>query len=122
MLRIKTLSGVMLLVLVIVLFSVPETTAGIRCYARDSYSTNFIMAVQETLKANGIDPGPIDGRWGAMTERAVAAFQRSMGLAHGLGLNGPTLKALFGEDFDPESYGLLPNPHMPPGIFDQHCR
>ena len=122
MLRIKTLSRAMLLVLFIVLFIVPETTAGIRCYARDSYSTNFIMAVQETLKANGIDPGPIDGRWGSRTERAVAAFQRSMGLDHGLGLNGPTLKALFGEDFDPESYGLLPNPHMPPGIFDQHCR
>jgi peptidoglycan hydrolase-like protein with peptidoglycan-binding domain len=122
MLRIKTLSGVVLLVVFIVHFNAPETTAGIRCYARDSYSTNFIVAVQETLKANGFDPGPIDGRWGAMTERAVAAFQRSKGWAHGLGLNGQTLKALFGENFDPESYGLLPNPHMPPGIYDQHCR
>lgn len=114
---------IMLFVSWIAQFYIPVTVAaGIRCYARDSYSQNFIVAIQETLQANGIDPGPVDGLWGAKTEKAIAAFQRAEGLDSGLGLNGPTLKALFGEGFDPESYGLLPNPHMPAGIFDQHCK
>jgi Putative peptidoglycan binding domain len=118
----KNFVWVMLLAFFLVQFYVPEAIAGIQCYARDSYSVNFIIAVQETLRSNGIDSGPVDGLWGSKTEHGVAAFQRSEGLSVIYDLNGPTLRALFGENFDPERYGLVPNPEMPSGIFEEHCR
>jgi hypothetical protein len=96
--------------------------AGIQCYARDAYSKNFIIAIQETLRDHHLDPGPIDGRWGSTTGRALAAFQGRSGLPATHDLNGPTLRALFGENFDTEKYGLVPNPKMPADIFDEHCR
>ena len=120
--NVRPMIFVFLLILFLAQFPIQETIAGIRCYARDSYSRNFIIAIQETLKQKGIDPGPVDGLWGPKTERGIATFQRMMGLNYGLGLNGPTLRALFGDGFDPKRYGLEPNPGMPPGIFEQHCR
>ena len=122
MIKVKPFICVILFALFLVQFPIPEAVAGIRCYARDSYSKNFIIAVQETLKANGIDPGPVDGLWGSKTERGIAAFQRSKELDLTHDLDGPTLRALFGEGFDPKSYGLVPNDLMPAGIFEQHCR
>jgi len=64
----------------------------------------------------------VDGLWGQKTERGVAAFQRSKELNATYDLDGPTLRAFFGEGFEPRSYGLVPNPLMPAGIFEQHCR
>ena len=104
------------------LLLVSVAAAGLNCYARDSYSKNFIISVQEMLKANGIDPGPVDGLWGTKTERGIAAFQQLKGLQPTYDLNGPTLRALFGEGFDPKRYGLVPSPGMPAEIFEQHCR
>ena len=112
----------MLFAIFLVQFHVSEAKAGIRCYALDSYSKSFIIAVQETLESKGIDPGPVDGVWGSKTERGVAAFQQSVGLNVTYDLNGPTLRKLFGEGFDPKIYGLAPNPAMPAGIFEQRCR
>jgi hypothetical protein len=37
--------------------------AGIQCYSQDSYSSNFISAVQKELKAQGFYRGTVDGRW-----------------------------------------------------------
>ncbi len=112
----------MLFAIFLVQFHISEARADIRCYALDSYSNNFIMVVQETLKAKGIDPGPVDGLWGSKTERGVAAFQRAVGLNVTYDLNGPTLRKLFGEGFDPKIYGLAPNPAMPAGIFKHNWR
>jgi peptidoglycan hydrolase-like protein with peptidoglycan-binding domain len=114
--------GLLLLALLLVKLHMPEAVAGIRCYARDSFSKNFIIAVQEMLNASGINAGPVDGLWGPNTERGVGAFQRSRGLEVTYDLNGPTLRALFGEGFDPKKYGLVPNPSMPAGIFERHCQ
>lgn len=41
---------------------------------------NDVMEAQRLLKAAGFDPGPIDGRFGLVTEAKVIAFQRSRGL------------------------------------------
>jgi hypothetical protein len=39
-----------------------------------------ISRIQEALKSQGHDPGPIDGRLGARTQDAIRAFQSSRGL------------------------------------------
>ena len=96
--------------------------AGIQCYARDAYSKNFIIAIQETLREHHLEPGIIDGKWGSTTEGALGAFQGQSGLPATHDLNGPTLRALFGVNFDTEKYGLVPNSKMPADIFDEHCR
>jgi membrane-bound lytic murein transglycosylase B len=38
------------------------------------------MALQQALKDNGFDPGPIDGVIGAGTKKALKAWQKSNGL------------------------------------------
>ncbi len=43
----------------------------------------LVKKVQTALKANGYDPGPIDGKLGLATGRALVAFQRDHGLAAG---------------------------------------
>lgn len=40
----------------------------------------FLKKVQEALAARGYDPGPIDGRDGPKTRKAVTAFQQDSGL------------------------------------------
>jgi peptidoglycan hydrolase-like protein with peptidoglycan-binding domain len=40
-----------------------------------------VRDLQEALKALGHDPGPIDGVFGAGTERAVRSFQQAKGIA-----------------------------------------
>lgn len=53
-----------------------------------------VRAVQRALKGAGIDPGPIDGRYGPHTVAAVTAFQRVKGLVAD-GVVGPaTARAL----------------------------
>jgi len=39
-----------------------------------------VMELQAVLKKIGLDPGPVDGRYGTRTKSAVAAFQRRFGL------------------------------------------
>lgn len=39
-----------------------------------------VQGLQELLKAQGFDPGPIDGKFGPKTQSAVIAFQQSKGL------------------------------------------
>jgi len=41
---------------------------------------NVVLAIQKALKEKGIDPGPIDGKYGPKTTAAVAAFQKLNGL------------------------------------------
>ena len=40
-----------------------------------------VRDLQEALKALGHDPGPVDGVFGAKTERAIRAFQQARGIA-----------------------------------------
>ena len=40
-----------------------------------------VRALQRHLRALGVDPGPVDGRFGAQTEAAVRRFQQARGLA-----------------------------------------
>ena len=54
---------------------------------------NVVRSLQRRLAAAGNSPGPIDGRYGVLTESAVRQFQR----AHGLpltGIAGPSTLAL----------------------------
>ena len=46
--------------------------------------TNVVRSLQRRLASAGDLPGPIDGRYGALTDGAVRRFQR----AHGLPVNG----------------------------------
>ncbi len=114
--------GILLMISLILQVSAPNVSAGYRCYARDSYAHNLIIAVQETIKKSGFDPGKIDGRWGPKTAHGVRKFQQSNGLKMTGDLDGPTLRAIFGDNFNPVKYGLVPNPEMPQDIFDEYCR
>lgn len=58
-----------------------------------SIDIDTIRDVQRALSARGFEPGPIDGVMGPLTRSALAAFQRSEGLAQG-GLEAQTLLAL----------------------------
>ena len=98
---------------------VSSAQAGMRCY---DLSKNLILAVQESLLAEGFAPGPADGIWGSNTEGAVAAYQQEKMLDVTGDLNGRTLRSIFGPGFRPEDYSLQPNPHLPPDLFEQECR
>jgi peptidoglycan hydrolase-like protein with peptidoglycan-binding domain len=37
---------------------------------------NIVRAIQNALIAKGLDPGPVDGKYGPLTMAAVAAFQK----------------------------------------------
>lgn len=50
--------------------------------------------VQETLKAEGFDPGPIDGKFGSKTKAAVMNFQKARGLKVDGKVGYQTLSAL----------------------------
>jgi peptidoglycan hydrolase-like protein with peptidoglycan-binding domain len=96
--------------------------AGIQCYSQDSYSSNFISAVQKELKAQGFYQGTVDGRWGQKTTEALEGFKSARDLTGTLRVDAGTLRALFGPEADAESYGLTPNPDLPQNIFATHCR
>jgi peptidoglycan hydrolase-like protein with peptidoglycan-binding domain len=54
----------------------------------------LVRNVQKELKAEGINPGPIDGIWGPKTSRGVREFQKAQNLEETGQLNGKTLSAL----------------------------
>ena len=45
-----------------------------------SHGSERVRALQRRLRAVGVDPGPVDGRFGALTEAAVRRFQSARGL------------------------------------------
>lgn len=56
-----------------------------------------VRALQEFLKQQGFDPGPIDGIFGPRTQQAVEAYQRARGLTPD-GVVGPQTKAAIARD------------------------
>ena len=48
---------------------------------RDEKRARLVLEVQQRLSALGFDPGPVDGKDGAQTRKAVTAFQRARGVA-----------------------------------------
>ncbi|HZM37194.1 MAG TPA: peptidoglycan-binding domain-containing protein [Burkholderiales bacterium] len=62
--------------------------------APDAKDQRLVRQVQQELKAEGIDPGPIDGLWGPRTSRAVRQFQKQAQIDASGQLDARTLSAL----------------------------
>jgi len=56
-----------------------------------------ILAIQAALKAQGFNPGPLDGVWGRMTMAAVAEFQKRHQLSIDGQVDSETERAIFAE-------------------------
>lgn len=57
-------------------------------------SEQLVRSVQERLKGNGVDAGPVDGIWGPRTSSGVREFQEREGIDATGQLSVPTLAAL----------------------------
>lgn len=57
-----------------------------------------VFAYQQRLRDLGYDPGPIDGRYGPMTQRAVRDFQSDTGLTVD-GAMGPRTRAMIDSQY-----------------------
>jgi Ca2+-binding EF-hand superfamily protein len=76
-----------------------KASAGASGAAQDAsaptpVSRQLVRSVQENLKAEGIDAGPIDGIWGPRTSAGVREFQQKQDLDASGQLNAQTLGAL----------------------------
>jgi hypothetical protein len=60
----------------------------------DQLSSDQVRELQQSLQAQGVSPGPIDGIMGPMTEQAIREFQQEQGIAATGQLNEQTLEAL----------------------------
>jgi peptidoglycan hydrolase-like protein with peptidoglycan-binding domain len=69
-----------------------------------------VRAIQEALRKQGFQVGPVDGAWGQRTTSAVGNFQRSRGMAASGDLDAATLAAL---GFLPDSSRTLPRDGKP---------
>jgi len=67
-----------------------------------------VTALQQALQKAGFSPGAIDGTFGAGTEAAVLAFQRSQGLAAD-GIVGPNTATALGLASIPSVPNAIPN-------------
>lgn len=47
---------------------------------RPGMQATKVLQIQEALRQNSFDPGPVDGEYGPLTAAAVAAFQASRGI------------------------------------------
>jgi len=61
----------------------PEELKWQRILCETNTTHDVIKKVQKALKERGYDPGPIDGIFGAQTQKALNAFQKDNGLSQG---------------------------------------
>ena len=73
------------------LFVVADGVGGL-AGARAASNTT-VKEIQKALKANGYNPGPLDGIYGRQTSQAVTAFQKANNMASGQ-LTFETVEAL----------------------------
>lgn len=59
-----------------------------------TYDRRTVRQIQHALQKLGYDPGPVDGRMGPSTERAVRSFQRDVGMAEDGKLSEQLIKNL----------------------------
>jgi peptidoglycan hydrolase-like protein with peptidoglycan-binding domain len=89
----KILTGAMALVVALALAAAPalaqgrsssgtemKSSKGGASGAGMSGNTDQVKAVQQALKDQGLDPGPIDGKMGAKTKAALRDYQQKQGL------------------------------------------
>jgi len=57
-----------------------KSSSGAGGSAGMSGDTEHVKAVQQALKDQGLDPGPIDGKMGAKTKSALREYQQKQGL------------------------------------------
>ena len=74
---------------------------------REPLEPGVVRGVQQRLRQYGYYNGRIDGRWGPMTERGLANFQRSRGL-EGTGHLNPTTASALGLDPNNLSLSAVP--------------
>jgi hypothetical protein len=60
----------------------------------DQLSSDKVRELQQSLQAQGVSPGPIDGIVGPKTQQAIRQFQQQEGIAGNGQLNEQTLQAL----------------------------
>jgi hypothetical protein len=68
-----------------------------------SLTPDGVRKVQQLLKEKGLNPGPIDGVAGPLTNAAVKAFQESYGIKANGGIDNQTLFALGATDLAGEA-------------------
>lgn len=72
----------------------------------DQLSSEQIRQLQQALKDEGVEPGPVDGMMGPLTHQAIQVFQQQEDLAVTGDINEQTLRAL---DMDVQEFlGLSP--------------
>jgi hypothetical protein len=76
------------------------------------------LEIQTQLKKLGFDPGPLDGKTGTLTVRAIKAFQLANGLSAD-GRVGPLTTAQLFEDDTPETQEPEVAPPQPSGVAGQ---
>ena len=72
----------------------PNQAMSNRMIAPASLSSRQIRQVQQALNRKGFDTGPVDGRWGASTRRALLNFQQARNLQADGELGEKTLQKL----------------------------
>lgn len=72
----------------------PQASAAQGATTPTATDPQLVRKVQQELKAEGINPGPIDGIWGPKTSQAVQQFQQKRGLQASGQLDARTLSAL----------------------------
>lgn len=110
----------------------PSLPDGYLWLRRPLLKGGAVVAVQRALAHNGVDPGPIDGKFGPLTSAAVLSFQVMKGLevdgvvgpntAKALGLSYPIAPEAsddraFKEAQSPRGPDAVPLP-VPPAAFD----
>ncbi len=79
-----------------------------------SFADGLVKRAQEIMVEKGIDPGPIDGIWGPLTQGGVIAFQKKEGLTVSGRLDDATKKRMFSPPEAPSTAEKVAKESAPP--------